>query len=64
MRAFFLPAHALTHAQADGFVAAHAVRVLFPTPDHVYKGPLLHFEVAPARVIFRTYIRDSSAACR
>ncbi len=23
----------------------HSVRVLFPTPDHVYKGPQLHFEV-------------------
>jgi hypothetical protein len=32
-------------AQATGFVPLHSVRVLFPTPDHVYKGPQLHFEV-------------------
>ncbi len=35
----------LTCMQATGFMPLHAVRVLFPTPDHVYKGPSLHFEV-------------------
>ena len=37
-------------AQAAGFVPLHAVRVLFPAPDHVYKGPQLHFEVKNLRI--------------